>query len=83
MSLAHDLTLHLIGRLYGEAARDDVARLIEYQRAFAANRAAPMRGRWIDLGKGRDAGIAEAAKSRPPHASPRPPARALSARVAS
>jgi len=40
VSLAHDLTLHLIGRLYGEAARDDVARLIEYDRAFAANRAA-------------------------------------------
>jgi transcriptional regulator GlxA family with amidase domain len=40
VALAHDLTLHLIGRLYGEAARDDVARLIEYDRAFAANRAA-------------------------------------------
>src|SRR5580658_1032047 len=40
VSLAHDLTLHLIGRLYGEAARDEVARLIEYDRAFAANRAA-------------------------------------------
>jgi transcriptional regulator GlxA family with amidase domain len=40
VSLAHDLTLHLIGRLYGAAARDEVARLIEYDRAFAANRAA-------------------------------------------
>jgi transcriptional regulator GlxA family with amidase domain len=40
VSLAHDLTLHLIGRLYGEAARDEVARMIEYDRAFAANRAA-------------------------------------------
>ncbi len=40
VSLAHDLTLHLLGRLYGEAARDAVARLIEYDRAFAANRAA-------------------------------------------
>jgi transcriptional regulator GlxA family with amidase domain len=40
VTLAHDLTLHLIGRLYGEAARDEVARLIEYDRAFAANRAA-------------------------------------------
>jgi transcriptional regulator GlxA family with amidase domain len=40
VSLAHDLTLHLIGRLYGETARDEVARLIEYDRAFAANRAA-------------------------------------------
>ena len=40
VSLAHDLTLHLIGRLYGEAARDEVTRLIEYDRAFAANRAA-------------------------------------------
>jgi transcriptional regulator GlxA family with amidase domain len=40
VSLAHDLTLHLIGRLYGVAARDEVARLIEYDRAFAANTAA-------------------------------------------
>jgi transcriptional regulator GlxA family with amidase domain len=40
VALAHDLTLHLIGRLYGEVARDEVARLIEYGRAFAANRAA-------------------------------------------
>src|SRR5579872_3156030 len=36
VSLAHDLTLHLMGRLYGDAARDEVARLIEYDRAFAA-----------------------------------------------
>jgi hypothetical protein len=27
VSLAIDTTLHLIGKLYGEAARDDVARL--------------------------------------------------------
>jgi transcriptional regulator GlxA family with amidase domain len=40
VSLAHDLTLHLIGRLYGQDARDEVARLIEYDRAFAANQAA-------------------------------------------
>jgi len=40
VSLAHDLTLHLIGRLYGAAAREAVARLIEYDRAFAANAAA-------------------------------------------
>jgi transcriptional regulator GlxA family with amidase domain len=40
VSLAHDLTLHLIGRLYGPDARDEVARTIEYDRAFAANRAA-------------------------------------------
>jgi transcriptional regulator GlxA family with amidase domain len=40
VSLAHDLTLHLIARLYGEAARDELARLIEYDRAFAANRTA-------------------------------------------
>ncbi len=40
VSLAIDGTLHLIGRLYGEAARDTVARLIEYDRAFTANRAA-------------------------------------------
>ena len=40
VSLAHDLTLHLIGRLYGVAMRDEVALLIEYDRAFAANSAA-------------------------------------------
>ena len=40
VSLAHDLTLHLIGRIYGDVARDEVARLIEYDRAFAANSAA-------------------------------------------
>lgn len=40
VSLAIDGTLHLVGRLYGEAARDAVARVIEYDRAFAANRAA-------------------------------------------
>jgi transcriptional regulator GlxA family with amidase domain len=40
VSLAIDTTLHLIGRIYGENARDEVARLIEYDRAFAANSAA-------------------------------------------
>ena len=40
VSLAHDLTLHLIGRLYGQDAAAEVARAIEYDRAFAANRAA-------------------------------------------
>ncbi|MCW8088064.1 DJ-1/PfpI family protein [Sabulicella glaciei] len=40
VSLAHDLTLHVIGRLHGLAVRDAVARLIEYDRAFVANRAA-------------------------------------------
>ncbi len=40
VSLAIDGTLHLLGRLYGEAARDEVAALIEYDRAFAANLAA-------------------------------------------
>jgi transcriptional regulator GlxA family with amidase domain len=40
VSLAIDTTLYLIGRIYGEDARDEVARLIEYDRAFAANRAA-------------------------------------------
>jgi transcriptional regulator GlxA family with amidase domain len=38
--LAIDGTLYLIGKLYGEEARDDVAQLIEYDGAFAANRAA-------------------------------------------
>lgn len=37
VSLAIDTTLYLIGRLYGLDARHDVARLIEYDRALAAN----------------------------------------------
>lgn len=40
VSLAIDGTLYLIGRLYGREARDEVARLIEYDRAFEANRLA-------------------------------------------
>jgi transcriptional regulator GlxA family with amidase domain len=40
VSLAIDGTLYLIGRLYGSDARDEIAALIEYDRAFAANRAA-------------------------------------------
>ena len=37
VSLAIDGTLYLIGRIYGEEARDEVAKVIEYDRAFAAN----------------------------------------------
>jgi transcriptional regulator GlxA family with amidase domain len=37
VSLAIDGTLYLIGRIYGEAARDEVAKVIEYDRAFEAN----------------------------------------------
>ena len=40
VSLAIDGTLYLIGRLYGAKARDEVARVIEYDRAFEANRRA-------------------------------------------
>lgn len=40
VSLAIDGTLYLIGRLYGAKARDEVADVIEYSRAFAANRSA-------------------------------------------
>lgn len=40
VSLAIDATLYLIGRLYGPAARDEVARAIEYERAWDANRQA-------------------------------------------
>jgi transcriptional regulator GlxA family with amidase domain len=40
VSLAIDTTLYLIGRLYGEDARDEVARVIEYDRAWRANCAA-------------------------------------------
>jgi len=40
VSLAIDATLYLIGRLYGDGARDEVARAIEYDRAWEANRQA-------------------------------------------
>ncbi len=40
VSLAIDATLYLIGRIYGEASRDAVAQVIEYDRAWAANRRA-------------------------------------------
>jgi transcriptional regulator GlxA family with amidase domain len=40
VSLAIDATLYLLGRLYGAAAADEVAHAIEYDRAYAANRAA-------------------------------------------
>jgi transcriptional regulator GlxA family with amidase domain len=40
VSLAIDATLYLIGRIYGETARDAVAQVIEYDRAWQANRAA-------------------------------------------
>lgn len=37
VSLAIDTTLYLIGKLYGQDACKDVAKLIEYDRALAAN----------------------------------------------
>ena len=40
VSLAIDATLYLIGKLYGESALAEVARVIEYDRAYEANRAA-------------------------------------------
>lgn len=40
VSLAIDTTLYLLGRLYGKDAAGDVARVIEYDRAYAANGAA-------------------------------------------
>jgi len=40
VSLAIDGTLYLIGRIYGDDARDEVAKVIEYDRAFEANRRA-------------------------------------------
>lgn len=40
VSLAIDGMLYLIGRVYGEEARDEIADMIEYDRAFKANRAA-------------------------------------------
>ncbi len=36
-SLAIDTALYLIGKMYGVDARNDVARIIEYDRAFKAN----------------------------------------------
>ena len=38
VSLAIDATLYLIGTIYGDAARDDVAQVIEYDRAYEANK---------------------------------------------
>jgi transcriptional regulator GlxA family with amidase domain len=52
VSLAIDTTLYLIGRLYGAAALQAVATLIEYDRAFAANRDA------LGIVAGRPAGAA-------------------------
>lgn len=40
VTLSTDTTLHLIARLYGEPAAWDIARAIEYDRAWTANRAA-------------------------------------------
>jgi transcriptional regulator GlxA family with amidase domain len=40
VSLAIDATLYLIGTIYGEDARARVARVIEYDRAYEANRTA-------------------------------------------
>jgi len=40
VSLAIDGTLYLIGCLYGREAQDEVARVLEYDRSFEANRAA-------------------------------------------
>jgi transcriptional regulator GlxA family with amidase domain len=40
VSLAIDTTLYLLGRLYGEDVSAEVARIIEYDRAYAANRCA-------------------------------------------
>jgi transcriptional regulator GlxA family with amidase domain len=40
VSLAIDATLYLLGRIYGEDAADEIARGIEYDRAYAANRRA-------------------------------------------
>ncbi|MFJ5487571.1 hypothetical protein ACIKTA_08100 [Hansschlegelia beijingensis] len=37
---AIDATLYLIGKLYGVDAAEEVARLIEYDRAYRANREA-------------------------------------------
>jgi len=38
VSLAIDGTLYVLGKLYGDPVRDEIASIIEYDRAFAANR---------------------------------------------
>jgi len=38
VSLAIDGTLYVLGKLYGDNVRDEIASIIEYDRAFAANR---------------------------------------------
>ncbi len=40
VSLAIDGTLYILGLLYGDGIRDEVASIIEYDRAYAANREA-------------------------------------------
>lgn len=40
VSLAIDATLYMIGQIYGENARAEVAQVIEYDRAYEANRLA-------------------------------------------
>jgi transcriptional regulator GlxA family with amidase domain len=40
VSLAIDATLYLLGRMYGLDAAQDIARVLEYDRAYEANRAA-------------------------------------------
>ena len=40
VSLAIDTTLYLLGRLYGEPAAAEIAQIVEYDRAWAANRTA-------------------------------------------
>jgi transcriptional regulator GlxA family with amidase domain len=50
VSLAIDGTLYLIGWIYGEEARDEVAKVIEYDRAFEANRRALGICRWPRAG---------------------------------
>jgi transcriptional regulator GlxA family with amidase domain len=38
VSLAIDGTLYVLGRIYGDVIRDQIASIIEYDRAYAANR---------------------------------------------
>jgi len=40
VSLAIDGTLYILGRIYGDETRDQIASIIEYDRAYAANRTA-------------------------------------------
>ena len=72
VSLAIDTTLYLLGRIYGDAAAAEVAGIIEYGPAYAANRAAL--GVFVDHGASDGPAHAPATRGTPPSTAgnPRP-----------